>query len=144
MEDFFRFDPLSAGVKGLVYIGDDILVYRRDTKTNLFPLYIDVPGGGPKDGETPFDTFRREVKEEFGLDVVPEDIVYVRCYDGVFEIGKHSYFPVAKLPREAKNQIKFGDEGTEYMIMPIEKYLSLGDDWPYYRKHTLDYFKSLS
>ena len=34
------------GAKGIVFINKKMLVYRRDNKTDSFPLYIDLPGGG--------------------------------------------------------------------------------------------------
>ena len=47
------------GVKGLIFIGNKILVYRRDNNTDSFPLYIDLPGGAKELGESPFETFKR-------------------------------------------------------------------------------------
>ena len=57
------------GAKGLIFIGDKILVYRRDKNTNKLPGYIDMIGGGREENESPFETFKREVKEETGWDV---------------------------------------------------------------------------
>jgi len=56
------------GAKGLVFLGNKILVYRRDNKTSNLPLCIDLPGGGRENDESPFDSFKREIKEEFGID----------------------------------------------------------------------------
>lgn len=144
MEELFRYDPLSAGTKGLVFIGDDALLYRRDERAKQFPLHLDVPGGGPEAKETPFATFQREVKEEFGLEINKNDIVYARKYPSVFEKGKFGYFTVAKLPKEAKKLITFGDEGLEYLLMPVEQYLARKDAWPVYQDRAADYIKSLS
>lgn len=144
MDDFYDKDPILLGSKGLVYIGEKVLVYRRDGNTDLFPFHIDLPGGRAELNETPFDTFRREVKEEFGLEVGQNDIAYVRCYQSTFEEDKKSYFPVAKLPKSAESQIIFGDEGTEYMIMSIEEYLARDDAWKLFQERTIDYINSLS
>ena len=57
------------GAKGLVYIGNEILVYRRDNNTNSEPLKLDLPGGGRDGNESAFETFSREVMEEFGLEI---------------------------------------------------------------------------
>lgn len=70
MQELFRPDPDTIGSKGLVFIGDALLVYRRDGNTTNHPHELDLPGGAPIDEnkpetETPFETFRREVKEEF-------------------------------------------------------------------------------
>jgi 8-oxo-dGTP pyrophosphatase MutT (NUDIX family) len=65
VDDFFKRDLKADGAKGLILIGSRMLVYRRDNKTKIYPLHIDLPGGGIEEGETPFEGFKREVKEEF-------------------------------------------------------------------------------
>jgi 8-oxo-dGTP diphosphatase len=145
MNEFFAYDPSTVGSKGLVYVGNDILVYRRDDKTDAYPLCIDLPGGAPEADETPYDTFQREVKEEFGLDITPDDIKYVRRYPSRMRHDKATYFPVARLSGEVKDKIQLGDEGAEYFLFPIEKYL--GEDnvaWPLLQERALDYIKTLN
>lgn len=142
MDDFFKYDPLTAGSKGLVFVGDNVLVYRRDNKTDNHPNELDLPGGGSKGTETPFDTFRREVKEEFSLDLMPDDIVYVRRYPSTLSKGKFGYYPVARLPKEAETNIKLGDEGTEFLLMPLDDYIARGDAWPVFQERAADYLRS--
>ena len=74
MSLFYRYDPNTIGSKGLVFIDDKILVYRRDGNTTFRPHELDLPGGAPEGKETPFETFKREVKEEFNLDISKEDL----------------------------------------------------------------------
>ena len=144
MEDFYTYDPLSAGSKGLVFISDKILVYRRDGKTQQHPNELDLPGGGPEPGETPFETFRREVREEFGLAISRKDIIYVRKYPKILEKGKFVYFPVAVLSAESHKDIQFGDEGSEYLLMPAEEYTRRNDAWPVLQERTKDYIAFVS
>lgn len=143
MDEFFKIDPKAAGSKGIVYIGSKMLVYRRDENTDVFPLYIDLPGGISEPNETPFETFRREVKEEFGLVVMLRDVTYVRSYPSNRHGGKTLYFPVVQLPGKAANQIEFGDEGLEYFLMKPKEFLRRDDVWPEYRERSIDYFNSL-
>ena len=143
MDGFFIYDPLTAGSKGLVFIGNKVLVYRRDNNTKLYPLYIDLPGGGLEPNETPFETFEREVYEEFGLKIHKEDITYVKKYPGVTDTSKYAYFPVAKLPEEAEKKIKFGNEGLEYMVLELDDYFGREDLCPILRERSLEYVKSL-
>jgi hypothetical protein len=43
----FAEDPKIHGVKGLVYIGDKILVYTRGTEKGIpYRGCVDLPGGG--------------------------------------------------------------------------------------------------
>jgi 8-oxo-dGTP diphosphatase len=143
MDELFRYDPLTAGTKGLVFVGDKIIVYRRDNKTDKYPLHLDVPGGGPEANETPFETFQREVNEEFKLYITSKDIVYGRRYPSNLEKGKFGYYVVAKLPKEMAAEIEFGDEGIEYLLMSLEEYLARDDAWPIFQERAADYAKSL-
>lgn len=141
MDAFYTFDYNTAGSKGLVLIGDNALVYRRDENTDLFPLFLDFPGGGPEGNETPFETFRREVKEEFDLDITPEDVVHVRTYPSTLFEGKIIYFPVVQLPESAAADIHFGDEGIEYLLLPLEEFIERDDAWPTLKERTADYIR---
>lgn len=51
--------------------GDVLTVRKRNTGMFMFP------GGKPEAGETPLDTAIREVEEELGLILAPEDLVPV-------------------------------------------------------------------
>lgn len=144
MDDLYKYDSKSIGSKGLVFIGDKVLVYRRDTKTDIHPLELDLPGGGPEGRETPFETFKREVCEEFGLTIEPADIVYARRYPSTMRPGMSAYFPVAKLPSDTETLIKLGDEGLEFLLMPIMEYVARTDAWPIFQARAVDYMESLS
>lgn len=144
MNDFFIYDPLIAGSKGLVFIGDQVLIYRRDNNTTNHPSELDLPGGGPELNETPFETFKREVAEEFGLNIIKENIVYVRKYASTIEKGKFAYFPVAKLPAKFEAEIKFGSEGSEFLLLSLEDYIARDDAWEVFQERAVDYQNSLS
>jgi 8-oxo-dGTP diphosphatase len=144
MDEINQYDPLTAGAKGIVFVGDEVLVYRRDENTNLYPEHLDLPGGGPEKNESPFQTFCREVKEEFQLDLELRNIVYARRYPSSLEKGKYAYFIVAKLPHSARSSIKFGNEGTEYLIMPVGEYVNRTDAWPIFQERTKEYLKSIN
>jgi 8-oxo-dGTP diphosphatase len=147
---FFIIDEKADGAKDLVFLGEEILVYRRDTNTRIYPLSIDLPGGGREPGETPFQTFQREVKEEFGLTIEPKDVVAVRHYD--FEMSRDEktgvefpmceYFPIVKLPEDQISTISFGNEGVSYMLMSLEEYLNSDETVPAYRRRVVEYAKS--
>jgi 8-oxo-dGTP diphosphatase len=139
-----RYDPAIQGTKGLVFIGDEVLIYRRDTNTTLAPLLLDVPGGGQEPGETPYETFARELWEEFGLELSPDDIIYVRKYSSTMEPGARGCFVAAQLPASAWDEIEFGDEGLEYMTMPLMDYLASSDSWPVIDEQIISYLAAAS
>lgn len=142
MEDFFKYDPLTNGTKGLVFIGDKIVTYRRDKDAPRHPDEIDIPGGGPEPGETPFETLRRESYEEFGLDIKKAHIVYYRKYPSTMTAGKYDYFAVCKLPENAAQKIRFGNEGVSYSLMEIRQFIKHKDGWPIFQKRATDYLRS--
>ena len=142
MEEFFNPDSDTIGSKGLVYIGDKVLVYRRDGNTANHPHELDLPGGGPEGDETPFQTFKRETKEEFGLDINEEDVVYVRRYESTLNPGRFAYFPVAKLAAENAGKIALGNEGEEYLLLTDHEYVQRDDCWQVFQERTADYLGS--
>ncbi|MFA6094655.1 MAG: NUDIX domain-containing protein [Candidatus Paceibacterota bacterium] len=115
------------GVKGLIFIDEKILVFRRDNKTNNFPLQIDLPGGGRENNESPFETFKREVKEEFGLIIEKTDVVFSKKYQSVLDSSKVAYFMVAKPLKILEKDIVFGEEGLGFMLMTPQEFLNLSD-----------------
>jgi 8-oxo-dGTP diphosphatase len=115
------------GAKGLVFLGDKILVYRRDNKTNNWPLNIDLPGGGREGDESPFDTFKREVKEEFGIDIEKNEVEFSCTVQSVIEPDKKSYFIVVKTLRFKSEDIVFGNEGIEWMLITPAEFINRSD-----------------
>ena len=143
MHDFFKGDGNFVGTKGLVFVGSNVLVYRRDEKAPKYPLHMDVPGGGAEPNETPFETFKREVKEEFGLHIAEDKIVYSRRYQGTINLTEFGWYAVAKLPEVFADKIVFGDEGVDYSLMSVGDFLELKDAWPTYQERARDYANSI-
>jgi 8-oxo-dGTP diphosphatase len=115
------------GSKGIVFVADKMLVYRRDDKTTNFPLCIDLPGGGREGNETPLETFQREVKEEFGINIKKDDIEFSCSVPSVMQPQKKSFFMVTKKLQLKPEDVIFGDEGVEWMLMTTEEYIHRPD-----------------
>ncbi|MFA7192487.1 MAG: NUDIX domain-containing protein [Candidatus Paceibacterota bacterium] len=141
-EKIFEKDRNFHGVKGLIFIEDKILVYRRDNKTKSFPFYIDLPGGGKEKDESAFDTFKRESQEEFGISIEKENVIYAKKYTSAMDQSKESYFIVVKTYK-TKDDVNFGDEGLEYFLLKIEEYLQLNDSIPRQKEKVEEYLKSI-
>lgn len=125
--DTFNKNIEFNGSKGLLYIGDKILTYRRDEKTNNAPLCIDLPGGGREENESPFDTFQREVKEEFGISIQKEDMYYSSTHKSVIDPNAISFFMIAKPDNIKETDIVFGNEGVEYILMTVDEFIKRQD-----------------
>jgi 8-oxo-dGTP diphosphatase len=126
-EETFTESVNFHGVKGLLFLDKKIVVFRRDDKTKNYPLQVDLPGGGREKDESPFETFKREVMEEFGISIIKEDIIYSKRYTSVLDQTKVAFFMVTKPLPITESDIVFGDEGLEYMLMTPEEFVSLTD-----------------
>ncbi len=142
MADFFKDSRLNSGAKGLVFIDDKILIYRRDGNTRKHPFKLDIPGGKSESGETPFETFKRETKEEFDLDISEQQIGYTKRYTGISSRGAYIWFVVAHLSKGVEEYIRMNDEGVECMLMDPEDYLKRQDAWPLFQNRTSRYIHS--
>lgn len=129
------------GAKGLVFIGDKILTYRRDSKTNNKPLCIDLPGGGREGDESPFDTFKREIKEEFGIDIEMTDVKFSCTVQSIIEPDKKSYFIVTKPLNITSSDVVFGNEGVEWILMTPEEFVSRPDGIERQQKRVRNYLE---
>ena len=141
-QNIFDIERNFHGAKGLVFIGNKILVYRRDNNTKIFPLCIDLPGGGREENESPFDTFKRETQEEFGIVIGKEDVRYAKKYQSVMDSTKESYFIVVKPSNIQEGDIVFGDEGLEFMLIDLADYLNLDDAIERHKNKVRDYLNS--
>lgn len=129
------------GAKGPVFFEDKMLVYRRDNKTTNLPGCIDLPGGGKYGDESPFETFQREVKEEFGIMIEKDEIDFSCTIPSVIEPEKKSFFVVAKTQRFKLSDIIFGDEGTEWMLMSPDEFINRPDGISRQQKRVEAYIK---
>lgn len=106
------------GSKAAVFIGAHLLVYQRDRGVP-WPGYWDFPGGGREHRETPQTCLRREVHEEFGLELPEDTITWARAVPSMTDPMFIAWFFVVHLPATAEADIRFGDEGQRWALMPL-------------------------
>lgn len=109
-----------SGAKLALFLGDDLLVIRRDDKPDIpWPDHWDLPGGGREEDESPKACALRETHEEVGLTVAAKDIVWANSYQ-----RPHGtvWFFAAHLPAETSAQVRFGSEGQGWCLMSPEVY----------------------
>lgn len=127
------------GAKGLIFLGEKILVYRRDIKTKKWPGYLDMIGGGREGSESPFETFKREVKEEVGLDIEKDSIQFACPFKSYDDPTKISFFFVTKKLDYSSGDIKFGNEGSEWLMMTPEEFIKRPDGIDRQQNRVKDY-----
>lgn len=128
---------------GLVFIDDNILVRRRDSKTFFHPLKLDLPGGKKSSNESPFDSFIRGLKKEFNVTVEKTDIVFAKSYTSTIEPTKISYLFVAKSSLLHQHNICFAYTGLEYYCMTVHEFLLRTDAVESQQERVRDYLHTV-
>ncbi|TDK46295.1 NUDIX hydrolase [Antarcticimicrobium luteum] len=109
-----------AGAKLALFLGPDLLVIQRDDRPDIpWPGYWDLPGGGREGDETPIACALRETREEVSLTLCPDQIAWSHSY-----LRPHGrvWFFAAHLPAARVTDVRLGDEGQGWRLMPPETY----------------------
>lgn len=115
MDDF-------AGAKLALFLGPDLAVILRDNKPDIpWPGRLDLPGGGRDGGETPAQCALRETREELGLVIHPDALVWGQRF-----LGRSGpvWFFAAHLPARIAQDVVFGNEGQSWHLMAPADYLT--------------------
>ena len=80
---WFVFRPRRRGVFIAVWHGDEVIVIR-----NSYRSWYALPAGGIKRSETPLQAAVRELREEVGVEVSPEDLRFVADFPTTFEFKR--------------------------------------------------------
>lgn len=126
-----------SGAKIALFMGDDLLVIKRDDKPDIpYPAHWDLPGGGREGDETPERCALREAHEEVGLVVSPDQISWSNSY--VRPRGLVWFF-AAHLPRAQVSDIRFGSEGQGWRLMDPVRYCEHPLAVPHFAEQLLNY-----
>jgi ADP-ribose pyrophosphatase YjhB (NUDIX family) len=86
------------GAKVALFLGDQLIVIRRDKKPDIpYPDMWDFPGGGRDPGESPFQCVARETQEEVGLILPASAVIWQRRARRASD-GLIIWYFVARLP----------------------------------------------
>jgi 8-oxo-dGTP diphosphatase len=119
-----------GGAKLAALLGDALLVYRRDDRPDIpFPGLLDLPGGGREGAESPAECALRELHEEFGILVAPGRVHYHRAYL-LGDSATVSHFLAVHLTADEVANVRFGDEGQDWALMPAADFIADEDAIP--------------
>jgi len=113
-----------VGAKLVLMIGGRLATILRDDLPGLnWANHWDMPGGGREPGETPEACVLRELREELGLVLAVDALVWREIFDSPTTGGQAWWF-AARLPAGAEARIVFGDEGQEWRLMDPDDWLA--------------------
>lgn len=129
------------GSKLILFLGAQLFVFRRDDFKGLpWPGFLDLPGGERDGQETGVACVLREVFEETGLVLREEDLVWRQFYTA----PERAWYFAAHLPREAEQEVVFGDEGQGWMLMPPKEFATSDEAVPHFRDRVGEYLNMLA
>ena len=123
------------GAKTILLLGGRLAVIRRDDIEGIaYPGLLDLPGGGREGGESPETCALREMREELGLRLSRNEISWRRFYT----IPIWAWFFAAALPAARAAEVRFGNEGQGWFLMPPEAFAASAEAVPHFRPRVLE------
>ena len=110
------------GAKLAILVGDGIVTILRDEIPGIpWPGYWDLPGGGREGEETPEACVLRELKEELGIVLTSQDLIWSQ--NNVSSPSTVWLF-VAECPSFDETAVLFGNEGQKWKIAKIDWFMT--------------------
>ncbi|MGI9393953.1 MAG: NUDIX domain-containing protein [Boseongicola sp.] len=106
------------GAKLAILVGTRLVAILRDDLASIpYPSHWDLPGGGREGQETPEETVLRETREEIGITFAPVDLIWSK---GFVSGNSKDWMFVTEQPHFDPDQIRFGNEGQGWELVPID------------------------
>ncbi len=132
----------QSGSKIILFHQTSLISILRDNISFIkFPNFWDLPGGGIEENETPRDALYREIDEELGLNIQSNNIVWEKKYSKA--VGLASHFFAAPISREQIADIRLGDEGQRWELMPADRFCTRDDAVPHFQPRVAEFFAQL-
>ncbi|KGL57399.1 NUDIX domain-containing protein [Pantoea ananatis] len=132
-----------SGCKLALLYNDQVLVIRRDNDPSiLFSGMLDVTGGTREGNESPSECAFREAREETGLTLTTECILWMRQYDGTGPEEPDGFFIVGRLEKNHTGLLRLGNEGQYLRMMDLQDFMRSEEVIPFVRNRLNDYLAS--
>ena len=127
MQDF-------GGTKLVLLIGARLLTILRDDLVAIpWPGFWDLPGGGREGAESPEACVLREVREEVGLRLPEQALIWRKPVPSHSAPGRVSWYFAACLPEGGERDVVFGDEGQEWRLVDPDWFIGHDKAVPHFR-----------
>ena len=111
------------GAKIALIHDNKLLMIQRDDKPGLrYAGLWDFPGGAREENETPEECVTREVNEELGIVLNPEQIIWKSIHPAMHDASLSAYFMVANISDTEIKNIVFGDEGQGWKMFSVDEF----------------------
>lgn len=133
--DYLKNNIDFVGCKCVIFIEEtsQIIVARRSDTAPKAPNEVDLAGGRRDSEESPYQTCKREVMEEIGLDL--EGVQPILAHEGVNSLGIKVWLLFFKVSKELAATTRVVSEMSEVIVEDIEKYLTRTDAWKPFQAH---------
>ena len=122
-----RKPPISASSGALIRCGHEIVMYERDHKPNIpHPGKLGIIGGGveidpgTQKPETPLRALQREIEEEIGIKVAPNQIQYLGTLVAGDDQDHVKHISAVDITQEQKTNLKKGKEGRKILTFSAD------------------------
>ena len=130
------------GVKVAIIYEGELVLHLRDNKPELFNANMwDFPGGGREGTETPEECAMREVKEELGIELSTEDIIWKKTFPAQKDLTQQAVFMVAKIDKDRLDKIILG-EGQRWKTFTEDEFFTRKDVIPALKERYQTYLES--
>jgi 8-oxo-dGTP diphosphatase len=118
-----------VGVKAALLLNDNqLLMIQRDEKPGLrYAGLWDFPGGAREGQESPFGCLSREVREELGINLKEDAVVWQKTYPAMHDSKLTAYFMTIKITQSDIDSVSFGDEGQGWKMIGISEFMNSKD-----------------
>lgn len=131
------------GTKTALFYDTKLVTFLRDNTPGLrFANMWDFPGGGREGNETPMQCLQREVKEELGIALTEDQILWQKEYPAMHNPRLRAYFFVTRINKEQHDSIRFGTEGQRWELVSVSEFMSRDDAVPHLKTRLQDYLDS--
>ena len=113
--------PFTGAKLAILHAGRVVTLLRDARRDIPYPAHWDLPGGGREADEGPERCALRELDEELGLTLGPQDIGWGRPFG---QGNTRTWFFVSLLAWDPTETIRLGDEGQAWDLMPVNAFLS--------------------